>query len=92
MSNLKRLNFKINNSWRENKYFLDQLIELSSHKNPSIPDNFTPTLPSRSIKLRGIILKRLDTGIAIMIKKINLQLRQAQVIRQPLKEVLGLTL
>lgn len=38
--------------------------------------------------MSGVIFKELNTGISIMIKEIDLQLRQAEIIGKPLEEVL----
>jgi hypothetical protein len=43
-----------------------------------------------SINMSSIVFERLDTWTPIMIKKVNLQFRQTQVISQPLKEILRL--
>ena len=50
--------------------------------------HYTTTL--HSINMSSIVFERLDTRTPIMIKKINLQFRQTQVISQPLKKIIRL--
>ncbi len=41
--------------------------------------------------MSSIVFERLDTRTPIVIKKVNLQFRQTQVISQPLKEIIRLS-